>query len=105
VCVVCVEMIEQSTLPCRAVPCRACALFCLTQPPAVVLGILLFMKIDYTQTKKMIVGPLARRPPQPLSENSKLLGINVSRDMNWQLRIDTITHKAASRLHFLRILN
>jgi len=75
------------------------------------------MKINYTKTKEMILGPLARQPPQPLSGGSgsecvliervyhfKLLGINISQDMNWQAHIDAISHKAASRLHFLRIL-
>jgi len=75
------------------------------------------MKINYTKTKEMILGPLARQPPQPLSVGSgsecvliervyhfKLLGINISHDMNWQAHIDAISHKAASRLHFLRIL-
>jgi len=75
------------------------------------------MKINYTKTKEMILGPLARQPPQPLSDGSgsecvliervyhfKLLGINISHDMNWQAHIDAISHKASSRLHFLRIL-
>jgi len=65
----------------------------------------------------MILGPLARQPPQPLSDCSgsesvliervyhfKLLRINISHDMSWQAHIDAISHKAASRLHFLRIL-
>ena len=65
----------------------------------------------------MILGPLARQPPQPLSDGSssqcvfiervyhfKLLGINISHDMNWQAHIDAISHKAASRRHFLKIL-
>jgi len=64
----------------------------------------------------MILGPLAGHPLQPLSDGIssecviervhqfKLLGINISHGMNWQLHIDAITHKAASRLHFLRIL-
>ena len=34
----------------------------------------------------------------------KLLGINISHDFNWQTLIDVITSKAATRLHFLRIL-
>jgi len=75
------------------------------------------MKINYTKTKEMILGSLARQPPQPLSDGSgsdcvliervyrfKLLGINISHDMNWQAHIDATSHKAASRLHFLRIL-
>jgi len=75
------------------------------------------MKINYTKTTEMILGPLARQPPQPLSDGSgsecvfiewayhfKLLGINISHDMNWQAHIDAISHKAASGLHFLRIL-
>jgi len=66
----------------------------------------------------MILGPLTRHPPQPLSDATgtssgrvfvervhhfKLFGINISHDMNWQLHIDAITHKAASRLHFLSL--
>ena len=74
------------------------------------------MKMNYTKTKEMILGPLARQPLQPLSAGSgsdcvliervyrfKLLGINISHDTNWQAHIDAISHKAASRLHFLRI--
>jgi len=75
------------------------------------------MKINYTKTKEMILGPLARQPPQPLSDGSgseyvfiervyhfKLLGINISHDTNWQAHIDAISHKAASRLNFFSIL-
>jgi len=75
------------------------------------------MKINYTKTKEMILGPLARQPPQPLSDGSgseyvfiervyhfKLLSINISHDMNWQAHIDAISHKATNRLHFLSIL-
>ena len=65
----------------------------------------------------MILGPLTRHPHQPLSDGTssecvfierihhfKLFGIKISHGMNWQIHIDAITHKAASRLHFLRIL-
>jgi len=75
------------------------------------------MKINYTKTKEMILGPLARQPPQPLSDGSGsecvliervyhfiLLGINILHDTNWQAHINAISHKAASRLHFLKIL-
>jgi hypothetical protein len=65
----------------------------------------------------MILGPLARCPPELLTGSTdsnsvsiervqqfKLLGINLSHDMCWQAHIDAISTKAASRLHFLRIL-
>ena len=69
------------------------------------------------KTKKMIVGPLAKCPPQHLFDCSannpvivervqhfKLLGITISRDMNWQTHIDAIITKASSRLYFLKSL-
>ena len=75
------------------------------------------MKINYTITKEIILSALATQPPQPLSDGSgsecviiervyqfKLLGINISHDMNYQAHIDAISHRAASRLYFLRIL-
>ena len=75
------------------------------------------MKINFTKTKEMILGPLAKCPPQHLSECSasnpvivervqhfKLLDITISRDMNWQTHIDAIITKASSRLYFLKSL-
>ena len=76
------------------------------------------MKINYIKTKEMILVPLAKSPPDLLSHSSttdvsvviervksfKLLGINISHDFSWQTHVDVITSKAASRLHFLRIL-
>ena len=69
------------------------------------------------KTKEMIIGPFAECPPQHLSDCStnnpvivervqhfKLLGITISRDMNWQTHIDAIITKASSRLYFLKIL-
>ena len=75
------------------------------------------MKINYTKTKEMILGPLAKSPPQLLSDCStnnpvsvervqhfKLLGITLSHDISWQAHIDAIITKASSRLYFLKIL-
>jgi len=66
------------------------------------------MKINFIKTKEMILGPLAKCPPQHLSDCStnnpvimervqhfKLLGITISHDMNWQIHIDTIIRKAS----------
>ena len=59
----------------------------------------------------MILGPLAKSPPQLLSDcctnnpvsvervqHFKLLTITLSHDMNWQAHIDAIITKASSRL-------
>ena len=76
------------------------------------------MKINYSKTKEMILGPLAKSPPDLLSAPSsadlhsgiervkhfKLLGINISHDFSWQTHVDVITSKAATRLYFLKIL-
>jgi len=64
------------------------------------------MKINFMKTKKMILGPLAKCPPQHLSDcftnnpvtvervqHFKLLGITISHDMNWQTHIDAIITK------------
>jgi len=68
------------------------------------------MKINYTKTKEMILGPLAKCPPDLLSHSStdeasiervicfKLLGIYLSDDLNWQAHVDVITSKSASQL-------
>ena len=76
------------------------------------------MKINYSKTKEMILGPLAKSTPDLLSAPSsadlpsgiervkhfKLLGINISHDFSWQTHVDVITSKAATRLYFLKIL-
>ena len=75
------------------------------------------MKINFTKTKEMILGPLAKFSAQHLSGSSannpvivervqqfKLLGITISYDMNWQTHIDAVITKASSRLYFLKIL-
>ena len=60
------------------------------------------------KTKEMILSPLSDGSGSECVfiecvYHFKLLGINISHDMNWQAHIDAISHKAASRLHFLRI--
>jgi len=76
------------------------------------------MKINYSKTKEMILGPLAKSPPDLLSapssadlpsgiervKLSELLGINISHDFSWQIHVDFITSKAPTRLYFLKIL-
>jgi len=74
------------------------------------------MNISFTKTKEMILGPLAKSPPELLSDCStnnpfsvervqhfKLLGITLSHDISWQAHIDAIITKASSRLYFLKI--
>ena len=69
------------------------------------------------KAKEMILGPLAKCPPQHLFDCStnnpvivervhhfKLLGITISHDMKWQTHIDAIIRKASSRHYFLKIL-
>jgi len=75
------------------------------------------MKINYAKTKEMILGPLAKCPPDLLSHFSTaeasiervkcftLLRIYLSDDLNWQAHVGVITSKSATRLYFLRMLN
>ena len=65
------------------------------------------MKINYSKTKEMILGPLANSPLDLLSAPSsadlpsgiervkhfKLLGINISHDFSWQTHFDVTPPK------------
>jgi len=75
------------------------------------------MKINYSKTKEMILGLLAKSPPDLSAPSSadlpsgiervkhfKLLGINIAHDFSWQTHVDVITSKAATRLYFLKVL-
>jgi len=69
------------------------------------------MKINVMKTKEMILGPLAKCPPQHLSDCSannpvivervqhfKLLGITISHDMDIQLIIEAILDNTKSAI-------
>jgi hypothetical protein len=65
------------------------------------------------KTKEIIIGPITKQPPPQLTLDGatidrvrtfKLLGVHVSDNLKWSHRIETVCSKAASRLHFLRLL-
>ena len=67
------------------------------------------MNLNGRKTKEMMIGPIAKEPPQFLSFCStmidrvtafKLLGVYVSCDRSEH--VDAIVSKAASRMHFLK---
>ena len=69
--------------------------------------------LSRVKTKEMLIGPLAKNPPPPLSLNGtlvdrvssfKLLGVHISTDLKWKEHVQVIASKAASRLHFLKQL-
>jgi len=71
------------------------------------------MNVNGRKTKEMLIGPLAKNPPPPLSLNGtlvdrvssfKLLGVHISTDLKWKEHVQVIASKAASRLHFLKQL-
>jgi len=71
------------------------------------------MKINYSNTKEMLLGSLSKLsiPPLVIAYNSvecmcgfKLLGVYISNDMSWNLLVDYICARANARLHFLKRL-
>jgi len=71
------------------------------------------MSVNGRKTKEMLIGPIRKKPPPPLTldgavidrvKTFKLLGVHVSDDLKWSHHIDAICSKAASRLHFLKLL-
>jgi hypothetical protein len=71
------------------------------------------MSVNGRKTKEMLIGLIRKDPPSPLVLNGavidrvktfKLLGVHISDDLKWSHHIDAICSKAASRLHFLKLL-
>jgi len=71
------------------------------------------MIVNSRKTKEMLIGPVLKDPPPPVSLSGapvdgvtvfKLLGVHVASDLKWSHHIDAITLKAAARLHFLKQL-
>jgi len=71
------------------------------------------MSVNGRKTKEMLIGLIRKEPPSPLVLNGavidrvksfKLLGVHISDDLKWSHHIDAICSKAASRLHFLKLL-
>jgi hypothetical protein len=71
------------------------------------------MIVNGRKTKEMLIGPIRKEPPPQLTldgatidlvKTFKLLGVRVSDDLKWSQHIDAICSKAASRLHFLKLL-
>ena len=71
------------------------------------------MKVNGGKTKEMLIGPIAKNPPQQLAlsgakvgrvDSFKLLGVHISWDLKWTKHLDAISATAASRIHFLKQL-
>ena len=70
------------------------------------------MKLNCKKTKEIVLGPLQKDPPPLVVDNHavervtsfKLLGIHISSNLKWDAHIDFICAKAASRLHFLKVM-
>ena len=71
------------------------------------------MKINYSKTKEMLLGPLSKSivPSLVIDHNSiervcgfKLLGVHISDDLSWNLHVDHICARANTRLHYLKRL-
>ena len=63
------------------------------------------------KTKEMLIGPIRKEPPLSLDgdvidrvKTFKILGVHVSDKVKWSHYIDVICSKAASHLHFLKLL-
>jgi len=71
------------------------------------------MKINYSKTKEMLLGPLLKLnvPGLDIDHNLiervsgfKLLGVHVSNNLSWNLHVDYICARANTRLHYLKRL-
>ena len=71
------------------------------------------MNVNGKKTKEMLVGPINKNPPPPLTlegtvvdrvSTFKLLGVHVADDLKWQQHVDAIASKTASRLYYLKLL-
>ena len=60
------------------------------------------MIVNGRKTKELLIGSLVSLGGTPVERVTtfKLLGVHVTSDLKWTQHIDTITSKAASRLHF-----
>jgi len=72
-----------------------------------------FMKINYSKTKEMLLGPLSKLnvPDLDIQDNIiervsgfKLLGVNINNNLSWHLHVDYICARANTRLHYLKRL-
>ena len=71
------------------------------------------MNINTKKTKEMLLGPIRNKVLVPLLLNNssiervhsyKLLGLNINDKMKWNEHVSAICRKAATRLHFLKLL-
>jgi len=71
------------------------------------------MNINWSKTKEMIIGPLAKQsvPLITVNDNTiqrvnvfKLLGVTVDSDLKWDSHVSAMCSKASSRLYFLKLL-
>jgi hypothetical protein len=71
------------------------------------------MNINIKKTKEMLIGSIGKTPPSPIRlacssidriHTYKLLGLHVSDTLKWKDHVSSICSKAASRLHFLKLM-
>jgi len=71
------------------------------------------MKINYSKSKEMLLGPLSKLSILPLVINYdsfecvcgfKLLGVYISNDLSWNVHFDYIFARANACLHYLKWL-
>ena len=72
-----------------------------------------FMNINIKKTKEMLLGSIGKTQPLPVLlacspidriHSYKLLGLHVSDTLKWNDHVSSVCSKAASRLHFLKLL-
>ena len=71
------------------------------------------LNINIKKTKEMLMGSIVNLPPPPLIVQDcciervasyKFLGVTISNNLNWEQHINSISLKASTRLHFLKLL-
>ena len=71
------------------------------------------MIVNGRKTKELLIGSVLKDPPTSVTLSGtpvelvttfKLLGLHVTTDLKWAHHVEAITSKAASRLHFLKLL-
>jgi len=69
--------------------------------------------INYKKTKEMILGTASKNMPPSLTVSNnpvervtcfKLLGINISNELRWDVHVDALCARVASRLYHLKLL-